>query len=75
MPRRRTAEAGGVLQYSTHPDRSEERQRMVERQVRSRGVADPAVLEAMAEVPREGFVSEEAVRFAYHDAPLAIGEK
>ena len=46
---------------------------MVETQIRSRGVGDPAVLEAMAKVPRHIFVPEELAPFAYADEPLPIG--
>ena len=46
---------------------------MVERQIRSRGIDDPAILAAFAEVPREDFVPEAMAQFAYHDGPLPIG--
>lgn len=46
---------------------------MVERQIRSRGIADPAVLRAMAEVPRHRFVPSEMTASAYADRPLPIG--
>lgn len=46
---------------------------MVERQLRGRGIADEAVLAAMARVPRELFVSEELRDEAYADAALPIG--
>jgi len=51
-----------------------ERQRMVERHVQARGVADPAVLRAMREVPREAFLPEQLAEFAYADTPLPIEE-
>jgi protein-L-isoaspartate(D-aspartate) O-methyltransferase len=51
----------------------EERQLMVERQLRSRGIADERVLDAMARVPRELFVPDEARSGAYADDPLPIG--
>jgi protein-L-isoaspartate(D-aspartate) O-methyltransferase len=47
---------------------------MVRTSIAARGVADRAVLQAMAEVPRESFVAREAVAFAYDDAALPIGE-
>jgi protein-L-isoaspartate(D-aspartate) O-methyltransferase len=50
------------------------RARMVERQLRRRGIHDERVLHAMAEVPRERFVPEELRRRAYHDGALRIGE-
>jgi protein-L-isoaspartate(D-aspartate) O-methyltransferase len=49
------------------------RQRMVEQQLRSRGIADEAVLRAMARVPRERFVEEGMRGSAYVDGPLPIG--
>src|SRR5918999_2277484 len=50
------------------------RARMVERQLRRRGIHDERVLAAMAEVPRERFVPPEARAEAYRDGALAIGE-
>jgi protein-L-isoaspartate(D-aspartate) O-methyltransferase len=47
---------------------------MVERQIAQRGISDPRVLAALASVPREAFVSQELVSFAYDDAPLPIGD-
>jgi protein-L-isoaspartate(D-aspartate) O-methyltransferase len=46
---------------------------MVERQLLGRDIADDAVLEAMARVPREAFVPESERRRAYADAALPIG--
>jgi protein-L-isoaspartate(D-aspartate) O-methyltransferase len=46
---------------------------MVERQLRSRGIEDARVLEAMSRVPRELFVPEEWRERAYEDAALPIG--
>lgn len=48
---------------------------MVDRQIASRGVRDPRVLEAMRTVPREAFVSEHLAESAYDDSPLPIGEE
>jgi protein-L-isoaspartate(D-aspartate) O-methyltransferase len=50
------------------------RLRMVERQLRARGIRDERVLRAMAEVPRERFVPEEVRSEAYRDGALRIGE-
>jgi protein-L-isoaspartate(D-aspartate) O-methyltransferase len=47
---------------------------MVEEQIAARGIVDRAVLEAMRAVPREFFVPETAVEFAYEDTPLPIEE-
>ena len=55
-------------------DYETERAAMVTRQIRRRGIADPAILSAFAEVPRERFVPHDMAEFAYHDAPLPIGE-
>jgi protein-L-isoaspartate(D-aspartate) O-methyltransferase len=46
---------------------------MVTGQLRSRGVADERVLEAMAAIPRELFVPEETRSQAYADEALPIG--
>jgi len=45
---------------------------MVEKQIAGRGVEHQAVLDAMRAVPREKFVPEAAVDFAYEDRPLGI---
>ena len=50
------------------------RKAMVHRQVESRGVTSPLVLEAMRAVPREAFLPEHLREFAYEDAPLPIDE-
>ena len=58
------------------PDAAEfaaQRERMVEWQLRQRGIADERVLEAMAAVPRERFVPEGYRRRAYADSALPIG--
>src|ERR687896_550377 len=52
---------------------TEKRERMVERQLRRRGIHDERVLGAMLEVPRELFVPEELRRRAYRDGALRIG--
>jgi protein-L-isoaspartate(D-aspartate) O-methyltransferase len=50
-----------------------QRQRMIDDQLRSRGLCDRRVLAAMAEVPREEFVAPEFRDRAYYDGPLPIG--
>src|SRR5262245_52481511 len=50
------------------------RERMVEQQIRARGVSDPRVLDAMRAVPRHLFVPEDQRESAYEDGPLPIGE-
>lgn len=49
------------------------RQAMVQEQLAGRGIGDPLVLQAMAEVPRELFVPAEWQAYAYADSPLPIG--
>jgi protein-L-isoaspartate(D-aspartate) O-methyltransferase len=49
------------------------RRRMVERQLRRRGVHDQRVLAAMERVPREQFVRDGDRERAYDDDPLPIG--
>jgi protein-L-isoaspartate(D-aspartate) O-methyltransferase len=51
------------------------RRRMVERQLRARGIEDERVLAAMAEVPREEFVPEHLRGRAYADSALPIGSE
>ena len=51
-----------------------ERQAMVEKQLRARGIRDGRVLAAMATVPRHEFVPAEQRRLAYADRALPIGE-
>ena len=53
--------------------RENDRQRMVDAQLRGRDITDAAVLEAMASVPRHAFVPEADQRRAYDDMPLPIG--
>lgn len=45
---------------------------MIRDHLLGRGVRDPAVLEAMREVPREAFVDEGVRNLAYEDHPLPI---
>jgi protein-L-isoaspartate(D-aspartate) O-methyltransferase len=54
------------------PDFAKARDRMVERQLAARGIADRSVLEAMRVVPREAFVPKHLLEFAYEDSPLPI---
>ncbi len=53
---------------------TEQRLRMVERQLRGRGILDERTLAAMAEVPRHRFVPPEQRRRAYRDGALRIAE-
>jgi protein-L-isoaspartate(D-aspartate) O-methyltransferase len=54
-------------------ERGAERRRMVEEQLRRRGIRDERVLAAMERVPREHFVPEPLRDRAYDDAALPIG--
>ena len=49
------------------------RQAMIQYQLKGRDITDPAVLEVMAELPREKFVPAEFVNQAYADNPVSIG--
>src|ERR687885_214080 len=53
---------------------STDRARMVERQLRRRGIHDERVLAAMEEVPRELFLPEDQRKRAYRDGAVRIGE-
>jgi len=55
-------------------DYADARTQMVERQIVRRGVRDPAVLNAMREVPREAFVAADFQDAAYEDRALPIAE-
>jgi protein-L-isoaspartate(D-aspartate) O-methyltransferase len=50
------------------------RQRMVEKDLKGRDIADPQVLEIMGRIPRHLFVEKSLQRQAYADHPLPIGE-
>jgi protein-L-isoaspartate(D-aspartate) O-methyltransferase len=50
------------------------REKMVETQIKARGVKDPRVLSALSKVERNRFVPEEYLNSAYSDQPLPIGE-
>ncbi|MCL7454273.1 MAG: protein-L-isoaspartate(D-aspartate) O-methyltransferase [Anaerolineae bacterium] len=54
---------------------SAKRKEMVDRQLVARGIRDPEVLRAMAEVPRDAFVPRHLRHMAYTDSPLPIGEE
>lgn len=55
------------------PDFAAARRAMIDSQLRPQGVSDPAVLAAMASVPREEFVPEAVRALAYSDRPLDLG--
>ena len=51
---------------------TEARSKMVQQQIKDRGVHDESVLDAMRTVPRHEFVLERYLDFAYDDSPLPI---
>ncbi len=56
-----------------HSDRfAIERRHMVETQLRARGIRDPRLLQAMADIPRHEFVAPRYRDQAYEDHPLPI---
>src|SRR5215216_3566371 len=63
-----------MTQDGSETTSTDARARMVERQLRRRGITDERVLAAMSEVPRELFVPPDERRRAYRDGALRIGE-
>ena len=51
------------------------RRRMVEEQVKARGITDQRVIDAMLQIPRHRFVPEALASQAYTDFALPIGER
>jgi len=49
------------------------RNKMVEEQLKKRGINSEAVLDAMRSVPRHLFVPKDLQKYAYNDGPLPIG--
>jgi len=49
------------------------RHKMVERQLKTRGISSTLVLDAMLNVPRHFYVPEKLASYAYDDSPLPIG--
>jgi protein-L-isoaspartate(D-aspartate) O-methyltransferase len=56
----------------TLTDFAAEREAMVERQIESRGIREPTILEAFRSVPREEFLADEYRDIAYGDHPIPI---
>ena len=52
----------------------DEKERMIEHQLKGRDITDEKVLEAMRKVDRKTFVPEDMKRHAYEDTPLPIGK-
>jgi protein-L-isoaspartate(D-aspartate) O-methyltransferase len=57
---------------STVTDFTAEREAMVDRQLRRRGITDRHILDAFLKVPREAFISSDYAKLAYGDHPLPI---
>ena len=53
-------------------DFASEREAMIERQLRRRGIGEPEILDAFRAVPREAFVGDDVAHLAYGDHPLPI---
>jgi protein-L-isoaspartate(D-aspartate) O-methyltransferase len=62
-----------TLPETDERDSARLRHRMVEEQLRRRGIGDPRVLSAMESVPRHRFIGENARWAAYEDEPVTIG--
>lgn len=66
----------GLFKKSTAPpDFDQARRKMVDKQLRARGITDERVLATMETVPRHEFVTEQLQGRAYRDNPLSIGEE
>ena len=57
---------------TTMTDYSAEREAMVQRHLKRRGITEKMILDAFLEVPREEFVSPDYAHLAYGDHPLPI---
>lgn len=66
--------ASQVKQDKTEAFFQKKREEMVRNQVRSRGLKEERLLQALLAVPRHLFVPEQYRREAYEDYPLPIGE-
>ena len=69
-------DVGNVLDWDAVvmlQDFLEERKRMVERQLRGRGIINARVLAAFESIPRHLFVPQESREWAYEDCPHLIG--
>jgi protein-L-isoaspartate(D-aspartate) O-methyltransferase len=67
------AVTGCQKQAQSSSELASERQKMVEEQLKPRGIRDQRVLDAMGKVPREEFVPENLRAQAYADSALPIG--
>ena len=67
------AATGCGQQVPSAVDFAAQRQRMIEQQLKPRGIKDQRVLAAIAKVPREEFIPADERSDAYEDGPLPIG--
>ena len=67
------AATGCGQQVPSAADFEAQRRRMVDQQLKPRGIKDERVLVAMAKIPREEFVPGDQRADAYQDGPLPIG--
>ena len=58
----------------TQEDFAQQREQMVETQLKSRDIQSERVLEAMKKVPRHLFMPESVRQYAYIDSPVSIGQ-
>ena len=63
-----------LMLFNSQQDYTYLRKKMVDEQIKRRGISSPAVLDAMMNVPRHIFVPEEYRSMAYDDHPIEIGE-
>jgi len=68
------SEGKRVSELDSREDFKAMRERMVETQIKARGIKDTRVLSAMLKVERHLFVPKEYQNSAYSDQPLPIGE-
>jgi protein-L-isoaspartate(D-aspartate) O-methyltransferase len=64
----------GPIKPQMKSNYTEERKSMVNTQIKSRGIKDVQVLEAMEKVRRHVFVPGNMIKYAYNDEPLPIGK-
>lgn len=62
-----------ALGFQERPDYKAAREKMVNSQIKARGIQDSLTLAAMRSVPRHKFVPEYLMASAYTDSPLPIG--
>lgn len=62
-----------LLTQTDNDEFKKQRERMVNLQIKARGVFDEKVLNAMRKVPRHLFVPKNRISEAYEDGPLPIG--